>query len=574
MENHGEYGEPVRRRLRVVTGEMGRSDIAAIYEGERNRSFRYSGATNSCLVEMDEEPPGMPNRKALETGLLVSMGLGSKVMDAMQVMRKIVVDGSNTAGFQRTMLVSMGGTVQSCHGDVAISSVCLEEDSARKISDSGGEVNYSLDRLGTPLLEISTEPDMKDPDHAMEVARKISFLVKELSMLRRGADSIRQDVNLSLGFGRVEIKGVSRISQIRDVVNYEITRQKGIGAAMEVLESRVNKDFPEVKVHEVSGLKFVSRSRKLATSVESGSIVIAGLLKGMKGLLRNGEMWLGREIADVLKQFGIGGMIHSDELPGYGLGEEDIEEVRNFLEGSGEDAFFIIATNPSKVDEIGSLITRRIRKLQSRDLSETRGPKDNGETYFLRPLAGGERMYPETDLPFIVVGENEMESLKERVPIGEERYVSSFAESHGLSTQDSRTIIEKELLDTFQDLEKVTGDPRFASRLILQIIPDTSRKTGKEPIYPDIMEVIRLCREMDWPRYAVENAVSLQISLGRTPGEVAGMKEAMPLNGKELQAAIEEIRKSEEVTRKNVIFLLKKKTMRPFDASEAMTYVA
>ncbi|MHB8396088.1 MAG: Glu-tRNA(Gln) amidotransferase subunit GatE [Thermoplasmataceae archaeon] len=561
----------VWRRLRVVTGEMGRSDRAAIYEGERNRSFMYEVTDNSCLVELDEEPPGNLNRKALETAVLVSMGMQAEIRDAIQVMRKIVLDGSNTSGFQRTTLVSGNGKVESANGDVGITSVCIEEDSARKISDDSGTVTYSLDRLGIPLLEVATEPDIRNADHAVEIARKIGFLVKETMMLRKGPDAIRQDVNMSMGYGRVEIKGVSKISQIRDVIAYEVSRQKGVARAMETLADRIPGIYPEISVQDITELELLKKSRMIVDSIRKGNRVVSGKLPGLAGLLKKGDFRIGREIADVIKAYGNGGMMHSDEFPGYGMDMKDAGEIAGLLGCGEEDAFFIITGRPGKNDEIGRIITERIRKLKELDLSETRGPRENGETYFLRPLPGGERMYPETDLPVIVLDSGYLIELRERIPRGEGKFVAEFSSENQISVQDASTIIEKEMLDQFHNLKEATGDSRMAARLLLQVIPELSRKSGKNVNYSDIVRLAGLCRNQGWAKFAIENAVGILFSSGKSPEEIVDMEEARPLSGTELRDIITKLASHGEINRKNVIFTLKKNVKRPFDPTEAIS---
>lgn len=573
-----ELSEEVRgsvwRKLRTVSGEMGITDRAAVYEGERNRNFRYEITPNSCLVELDEEPPGRLNPRAMETALLVSLGLHSRIADAIQVMRKIVIDGSNTSGFQRTALISSGGFIESGSGRIGISSVCLEEDSARKVQDGPDSILYSLDRLGMPLLEIATDPDIKTPESAAEVARDIGFLAKEISMLRRGADSIRQDVNMSIGYGRVEIKGVSKISQILEVVRYEIARQIAIGKAVATLKSRIEGEYPPVSSRSLGNLRAISKSKKLADAQNSGMEIRGGKLPGLKGLLRSGDMRLGREIAEVLRAFGIGGMIHSDELPGYGLEQEDLQELSGFFACGADDAFFIIAMPKDRSRSPDGVITDRIRKMASLDLSETRGPTDAGETYFLRPLPGRERMYPETDLPIVVPDPAVIRKLGERTPVGMAKFVSNFANTNNISSQDASTIADKDLITEFGLLKDAAGDARLAVRILLQTIPEMSRKSRRQIDVQTVGELLTLGRNNGWPKYALENAVMVLFNTGRPPEEIAKMEDVKPITGEELRKTIDQLRKDGKVSGNNLIFVLRKSTSRPFDPSEAMSLVA
>src|SRR5512137_2053719 len=161
------------RRLRPTQSEMGEIDRAALEESERKLHFRYQTVPYSCLVEADEEPPHDANKRAIEASLEMAALLRMRVVDEIHFMRKIVIDGSNTGGFQRTALIAIGGSVKAVGRNIGISTLCLEEDAARKMSEHGSEVTYRLDRLGIPLIEIATDPDITTPDEARLVAERL-----------------------------------------------------------------------------------------------------------------------------------------------------------------------------------------------------------------------------------------------------------------------------------------------------------------------------------------------------------------------------------------------------------------
>ncbi len=217
----------VNRRLHAVTGETGETDIAAEYEHKREREFIYQAYSNTtCLVELDEEPPHLINEDALKIALQISLLLNAKPLETTQIMRKTVIDGSNTAGFQRTLLIARDGYVETSSGKIGIQGICLEEDAARIISQNEREVTYRLDRLGIPLVEIATAPDIKNPEQAKEVALHIGEILRACRV-KRGIGTIRQDVNMSIAGGnRVEIKGVQEPALISKTIITEITRQQ------------------------------------------------------------------------------------------------------------------------------------------------------------------------------------------------------------------------------------------------------------------------------------------------------------------------------------------------------------
>ncbi|TKJ17538.1 Glu-tRNA(Gln) amidotransferase GatDE subunit E [Candidatus Woesearchaeota archaeon B3_Woes] len=226
------------RRLRAVVGETGEIDITAKYEMEKSKKFIYEAdSKDCCLVEMDEEPPHSINKEAVDVVLQVALMLKAKIVDEIQVMRKTVIDGSNVSGFQRTALVAYGGVVETSKGNVGIPTICLEEEAAQKAEETKEYTKYRLDRLGIPLIEIATDPDIKDNEHAKEVAEKIGMILRSTGKVKRGIGTIRQDVNVSIkGKSRVEMKGFQDLRSILIIIEKEVNRQ-----------IKLSKSSPEVR---------------------------------------------------------------------------------------------------------------------------------------------------------------------------------------------------------------------------------------------------------------------------------------------------------------------------------------
>ena len=235
----------VERFLHAVAGETGKVDIAAAYEEARKRKFVYEAYSDStCLVELDEEPPHEINKNALFIALQISLLLNAKPLPISQIMRKTVIDGSNTAGFQRTLLIAEDGFIETKDGRVGIATIVLEEDAARIIEQGKDYVVYRLDRLGIPLVEIATKPDIKSPEQAREVAAKIGEVLRSCNV-KRGIGTIRQDVNLSIkGSARVEVKGVQELSLITKVIEKEVDRQYGLLKQKRKMRAEVRKALP------------------------------------------------------------------------------------------------------------------------------------------------------------------------------------------------------------------------------------------------------------------------------------------------------------------------------------------
>lgn len=216
----------VKRKLHVVAGESGKIDPAVLHEASLDKEFIYQGYDTACLVELDEEPPHKINKEALKIALQISIFLNCKILPVTQIMRKTVIDGSNTSGFQRTVLIAQDGYVETDFGKVGIESVCLEEDSARIVDKEKGI--FRLDRLGIPLVEIATKPEIKNPLQAKKVALYIGEILRSCN-IKRGIGTIRQDVNLSIKSGeRIELKGFQDIKNIGKAMEIEIERQRSL----------------------------------------------------------------------------------------------------------------------------------------------------------------------------------------------------------------------------------------------------------------------------------------------------------------------------------------------------------
>ena len=233
------------RKLHAVAGEKGEVDVAAQYQAALKKEFIYEFyKDNNCLVELDEEPPHIINQEALKIALQVAFLLNCKIIPLTQIMRKTVIDGSNTSGFQRTILIARDGFIETSYGKVGIDTICLEEDSARKISEDNKKIIYRLDRLGIPLIEIATAPDIKNPMQAKETALLIGEILRSCKV-KRGIGTIRQDVNLSIrGENRVELKGVQDMKIFVKIIESEVLRQKKLSDAGKPTSSEVRNALP------------------------------------------------------------------------------------------------------------------------------------------------------------------------------------------------------------------------------------------------------------------------------------------------------------------------------------------
>ncbi|MHB8606409.1 MAG: Glu-tRNA(Gln) amidotransferase subunit GatE, partial [Thermoplasmatota archaeon] len=354
----------VFRALRPTSGELGEIDRAAVAEARKDLAFEYVGSrATTCLVELDEEPPHPLTAEAVDVSLVVSLLLNMRPVDEVHVMRKIVIDGSNTSGFQRTSLLATDGHLESSKGRIGVATLCLEEDAARRVERKGNVVRFRLDRLGIPLVEIATAPDIKDGEHAREVAETIGMLLRATGRVKRGIGTIRQDLNISIRDGaRIEVKGVQELRLIPAAVDYEVARQVMLVALRDHLREgeRVAVSPRDVTVaFRHTGAKHVKR----ALESESGVAWAIPLprLAGKLGKKSAGPgPRFGKELADYAKvASGVGGLFHSDELPDYGITDEEVAAVRGALQLAAADAFALVAADRASVEKALAAVAAR-----------------------------------------------------------------------------------------------------------------------------------------------------------------------------------------------------------------------
>ncbi len=519
------------RKLHSSSGESGSQDISSVFEESRNRTFKYIIYSNSCLIEADEQPPTQINDRALKATLSMAMAFHSSILERISVMRKVVIDGSNTSGFQRTSLIAMGGTIKGDLAEAGITAISLEEDSCRKIEEEGNMVVYSLDRLGIPLIEISTSPDMKTAEEAISIAKEIGNRLRVMGLLKKGADAIRQDVNFSMGYGRVEIKGVSKLSAIRDILLNESERQQKLSEAMEAVMKRGGTEKLDFK--DISSMFLGSNSKMIRKGLEEGKLIYATILKNFKGLLKANGYRVGREIADALKQVGIKGVIHYDELPAYGITVGDRDEISERMELKENDSFLMLILGRDELDIARFTIEERIRKLLSMDFSETRAVLEDNSTRYMRPLSGSSRMYPETDIPIIKVHEDLLQEASRNSPGSMEETIGRISEEYGISGQDAETIINDQKVMYLRELaNKHNG--KMISRLITQTVPEMEKKYGREMEWNTIVGIIKYCTENSLGRYSMEKGLHMLFS-GIPMNEILSHKKLMPLSEDEIR---------------------------------------
>ena len=430
------------RKFNLSASEFGIIDEAALQEFEKEKDFEYHYFDSvNCLVEADEEPPHSVNKEALTVAIQISLMVNAGIFSEVIGMRKIVIDGSNVSGFQRTTLISEGGTIQLKGKKIGVQAVVLEEDSARKIEGNDDKTIYNLDRLGIPLIEFTTNPELETPEEVKECALKMGEFLRRTGKCNRGLGSIRQDLNISIKDGaRTELKGVQEVDLIETFVDREITRQIRLNELKKELEKRKigSGNFEDSLTFDLADVFLKTRSSMVKKSLDKKENVFAfklPLFKGLLGFEVQPDRRFATELADVVKvKTGLKGLLHSDELPNYGIEASEIKKVREVLECKENDAFILILGNEEKaVLAIKSIKERCLTALKGTP-NETRQALENGNSKYLRPMAGSARMYLETDLKPVRLSEKLISEIKKEIPLSVEERVKLYS-SKGLSSK-------------------------------------------------------------------------------------------------------------------------------------------
>jgi len=478
-----EYTEKFSRSLRTAKSELGKIDPAALFEKAKSKKINYyANSQSSCLVEKDEEPPHDLDHDAKKISLLISSMLESKIFSEIHVMRKTVIDGSNTSGFQRTMLVSQGGNLKVGEKKIGVQAVCLEEDAAKLLSNEQNETNYSLDRLGVPLVEIALEPVSTKPSEVKEIALTLGRLLRATRTVKRGIGSIRQDVNISvMNSGVVEVKGVQQLDQLEKIIGYEAKRQHGLILIAEKLK-KLSITITKKDVLDVTEIFKDCDSKIIQKALKSNAKIKAIRIRNFSGIFGfepYPEIRLGKEIGQLVRFFGIGGVFHSDELPNYGINDSYVDKVRKHLELADQDGFLIIAGEDSKLDYAVNSIVKRIQDAANGVPAETRAATQDGETVFLRPRPGASRMYPETDIPSISVMSEEVKLARDTANATKswDESITEIQKNHGLNSQLSEQIFDSEYMEMFEKIcENKKNSPNFVASILCSSITNLERK--------------------------------------------------------------------------------------------------
>jgi len=506
------------RRLRPTQSELGQIDSAAFFEFQKGVKILYeANRETSCLVEMDEEPPHDLNREAVEIALTAALMIDAKPVDEIHVMRKTVIDGSNTTGFQRTCVIALDGELDIEGKKVPIQHVSLEEDAARKMGEEGSIIRYRIDRLGIPLIEVTTAPVIYSPQEAEKAALAIGRILRATQKVKRGLGTIRQDLNISIRDGALtEIKGVQQLELVSRVAEYEVQRQLGLLKIRDELKKRgVTEESIKEEFMDVTPIFKQTKCRVIQKALSQNQRVLAVKLPKFAGLLKTElapSMRLGMEMADTAHFWGrVGGIFHTDELPAYGVTDKETDDLKKFVKAGPQDAVVFVADTLENATDALKVVARRAKEAVIGVPEETRAANPDGTTRYMRPRPGAARMYPETDVPPIQLSEEYVEKLRACLLELPEQKMRRLTKEYGLNLKLVRQILDSEYVDLFEVLARET---KVSPTVIAVALTETMKALRRDGIEVEkvsdeqLKELFRLVDAGETAKEAIPEIIS------------------------------------------------------------------
>ena len=478
------------RRLRPTQSELGQVDPAAYFEFQKGVKIKYeANSETSCLVEMDEEPPHPLDKEAVAICLTIALMVNAKPVDEIHVMRKTVIDGSNTTGFQRTCVIAMNGQMEVAGKNVPIQHLSLEEDAARKMGDEeGNTIRYRIDRLGIPLIEVTTAPVIKTPEEAGEVALAIGSILRATGKVKRGLGTIRQDLNISIPDGAlIEIKGVQELEIVPLAVEYEIQRQLNLLKIREELKKAevAEKDLQE-ELFDATEVFKQTKSKVIRKALDKNQKVLAVRLPKFKDFLKREllpNFRLGTEMADRARFWGrVGGIFHTDEMPAYGISAEEVEQLRKLVNAQENDAIVFVADDVQNAEDALKAVVERARETMKGVPEETRTANPDGTTRYMRPRPGAARMYPETDIPQMRITEEQIEGIRSHLPELPEQKLGRLVKECKLNEKLAKQILDSPYIELF---EIVLKESKVSPTAVAVFLTETLKSLKRDGMQVD-----------------------------------------------------------------------------------------
>jgi len=424
--NTNEHHAEILRHMRPTLSEMGEYDGTALMEFKTRKNITYLLNKNTvCTYEMDDAPPFEIDDEALDHSLAISMLMDLNIVGEVHITRKQYLDGSIPTGFQRTAIIGTDGDIPFGERQIHIRQLSIEEDSCREVSDIGHERIYRTDRLGMPLIETVTDPDMKTPTEAMQVGQVIRHLARASGLVRTGSGAARQDVNVSVTGGtRIEIKGVSSLRAIPRLTHNEALRQRSlVGIQGELARREITAADITDKGHDVTSIVRGTSCKFIARAIAKGATVMAIPLPGFEGLLAIPTQPHTRFLKEFSDRIRVIACI--DEVPNLVLSTEDVptlssgewDRVGKACGVTAEVPIIVVWGHRQDTATAVSEIAIRAREATLGVPEETRQALDDGTNGFERILPGADRMYPDTDLPPIRLADARVDRIRESLSL-------------------------------------------------------------------------------------------------------------------------------------------------------------
>ncbi len=504
-QKDGEHDAEVVRHMRPTLSEMGEYDGTALMERKtRKNIFYHIKNETACTYDVDDTPPFPMNRQALEIALEVALLLKTSIVSELHITRKQYLDGSIPTGFQRTGIVGIEGEIPLARKNVRIIQLSIEEDACREVSDIGHNRVYTTDRLGMPLIETVTYPDMLTPDEAAEAGHYLRFLTRSTGKVRTGIGAARQDVNVSItGSTRVEIKGVSRIARIPLLTHIEAFRHKALLMIRDRLKkSAADQENWTVSSRDIDYQLLQCDYAPLAEARRNDWRVTAINLPGFAGILSHFTQ-PGQIFADelegrvkVIACLERPNLIHSEQLERV-LADKDWLPIRSLFRATADDAQVIVWGPPKDVDTALETIEERCQLAFQGVPNETRKGLANGQTIFERVLPGPDRMYPDTDSAPIRIAEDLIEKVRQNLPVPVSERLKQLRDWHVpedtypyILRNNVTGVIEKAAADFHQDA-------KFVGTLLGHTLKHIEGKYPASPgfIYDRVYELLKFLAE-------------------------------------------------------------------------------
>jgi len=423
-QKKNQYDAELVRHMRPTLSELGEYDGTALMEFKTRKEIIYRIENETaCTYDVDDTPPFKLNKEALGYALEIALLSKLNIVGEVHITRKQYLDGSIPTGFQRTAILGVEGELSLKNKKVRLIQLSIEEDSCREISDIGHTRVYSTDRLGMPLIETVTYPDMVNPYEVKEACDYIRFLNRSTGRVRTGIGAGRQDVNVSCKGGtRIEIKGVSHTRWIPKLTHNEAFRQWALLHIREILNKKISDaNSWKMNYHELDLKSFRFSNLPLTEEKKSFYKYYAINLPGFKKLLSHftqpGKMFAS-EISERLKVIAcieMPNMTHSEEFEPL-ISEDDFSNIRSLLGAKEDDAQIIIWGPEADMKTAIETVEERCLWAFKGVPNETRKSFADGTTIFERVLPGADRMYPDTDSVPIPLYDEYITRLKESLP--------------------------------------------------------------------------------------------------------------------------------------------------------------